>query len=569
MRALWLAAVLPLLFSCATGPLAAHRARVARSAPRRARVALRVIDGNLRVVVGGRVAGREATWVLDTGSAVDGLSQASAESAGLGYTRDSQTALLRADGQLTVEPVTRPVSIAVFDDGAEPRAPLAILPSGDVGATGSLSPQRRAPDAGAVELDLARGELLELHGADATGALDDVARVGTKLAPWPNMTGTFIPTVEATIDGRRSVLIVDTGAPVSTLYADTDAGVTETMRATSHALMGSDAFDHDEVALVPSATVRVAATTVAGPIAIIGRSPSRALAGIDGSLGLDVLRNCTLVLTRTSGAMACEAPRGRSDPMPTLVHLSAVAASEPLHARALAPPPGAVARFGCEALTEADLAEWARSRGYAADGGHEAGLRARAFSRAAAELGIVIDNDDIERAVDAKRAELGPDGFAAALATSHLTLGTLRARFEDQIRETKVGLLLAPRAFGGAASEAMMTRAADALAAQIRDRLARVAVRREGGRCEETWPRFYLEQIEIEGLAPADEHAVRLALARRLEGGAVSLGMCGTIPSSLAQAVSSVFRARGLEARLASREDGDRLHLGVTLSRRE
>jgi predicted aspartyl protease len=566
MRPLLLVLTLALSAGCGMTPLAAHRARVARSAPRRVTVALQRMGDDVRVVVRGRLDGNEATWMLDTGANGDGLSASDAERRGLLDPHAAQSFTVRADGVVASQAMTRPASLSLFGH-AETAQPFAVLDVSE-GTTGLLSPQRRAPPDGAVELDLVRGVMFELHGADATRALDEVARAGAWLSPWRDVSS-FIPTVSATVDGHAVTLVVDTGAPVTTLYADTDAGVRETMRVTRHAIAwaGADAFGDTDAAIVPRAAIGAAGVTLDGPIAIFGRRGSSISNDIHGLLGLDVLRACTIVLAPSRGAIACEPPRSRLAPTFVLPARAVLAPSAPLAARPFSPPPGAIARVGCEALTPAAVAAWAQARGYASSDARatrSAAERARVFSRAAASLRVEIPKETVDHAVDAKRVELGADGFDAALAQRHLTLAALRLRLEDQLLEARVTQLADPDSFRGGDASAM-TRAIDVVAARLRDRLARVPLRRTEGRCDEAWPDFHLERVALEGLHGSDADAVRLALARVLEGATVTLGVTGTLPSEIGAAVGGVFRARGLDARVAAREDGDTLRLTVTL----
>lgn len=106
----------------------------------------------------------------------------------------------------------------------------------------------------------------------------------------------------------------------------------------------------------------------------------------------------------------------------------------------------------------------------------------------------------------------------------------------------------------------------DPLVTRMRDRLARVPVVRDGARCEERWPNFYLEHIALLGLVPEDERAVRLAIGRWLRGRSLVLDAPGVQPQEFVSAVASVFASRGLRARLTLGEEVGALRITVALS---
>ena len=93
-------------------------------------------------------------------------------------------------------------------------------------------------------------------------------------------------------------------------------------------------------------------------------------------------------------------------------------------------------------------------------------------------------------------------------------------------------------------------------------------VARQGVRCTESWPAYYLDQVRFEGLSPDDDDAARAAVARHLGGERVSLGIEGTGPRLVRSALAELYAVRELEPRLTVLEEGAVLRLRVTLSPR-
>src|SRR5690606_27097342 len=160
--------------------------------------------------------------------------------------------------------------------------------------------------------------------------------------------------------------------------------------------------------------------------------------------------------------------------------------------------------------------------------------------------------------------------FEAQLAGLGLTPQAYQAEVRELLLERWVAHRLLPPEErppdAAAAGERGSVAAMDALVTHMRDRLARVPVVRDGARCEERWPNFYLEHIALTGLAPEDERAVRLAIGRWLGGRSLVLDAPGVLPQGFVSAVASVFAPRGLRARLTPREEVGALRITVALS---
>lgn len=534
--------------------LGTHDAHTARDADARTTLALRQSPTGLRVEVQGRLGNTPLAWVVDTGSSGHAMTTALAQQRGL-FPQAGPLAPLRS-GSLTIDwdgRLTVPVSIAVFDRGPAWTGPIPTRWDDSLdeeGIAGILSPQRMASD-GAIELDLRHGALFRLGKTAASTARDEVTQRGARLTSCPDRGGGFVPLATVNVDGREVSFIVDTGSPVTSLFADTAAGVSATMRTTGHVRV-RDAWGpgtEADLALVPGAKVEVAGSAQSLRVVVMAR-PERAepfACHPDGLLGMDVLRACTLVLDATGGAVACETPAASLDTAPALASLKRFPPPAPLALHAPPAPPGVVATLGCDTVTDADAAAWARDRGVSVADAREQVVRARIFSLAATALHVVVTKDDVDRA-------LAGIGAGRDLDEVH------RAMVADQLVAARVTSI-----WGEVTGGTVTSAAEDALAARLRDRLARVSTAGVARACHEVWPSYYLEETVLLGLSPADESAVRLALAGVLDGGLVSLDAPGALSRGWLAAVAHVFEPRGLAPQVTVLEEGAKLRVNVTL----
>lgn len=548
-----------LLFSCLAlaGCGAGLSGRSRHVSEERVSVTLRVLDENVRVVVPGRLGATPVEWMLDTGASWHAIDT--------GDARERELLEPVAPGATIWVDVTVPLTVSVFRGGTAVGSLGVVTDHEDV--VGVLSPQRLAGD-GAVELDLPRGELSRLEPDVARAASDEVALRGARLGSCSDEAGRSVPVVTASVEGVTVRLVVDTGSPFTVLFADTEAGAIASLRTSSRYDLDDWAFDSD-LAIVPDVPISVAGVTTTERVGILGRpSALPSSCEVDGLLGLDILRGCTLILHEGilqgaiphaiphdagegQDAMACE----RASPLdtaPALTRLTPVAPPTPLAERAPALSPGVAATIGCASVTEAELAS--ELPGSPTANEREAYLRARALQRFAAEIHAEgsVSEADVDRAIEGVRARFGPEAFEAGLVAENMTLDAYRAAIRTQLIELRVA--------------AWMSLDRDELAMRLRDRYARVATVGAGARCFESWPAYYLEEVVLVGLAPADERALRLSLARRLRGAALSLGAPGVLPGMWRDAVEEVFAPRDLAFQYAILSEGPTLEIRVTLA---
>lgn len=595
------------LSGCGTKGLAVHAAHTAQLAQGRVPVAWRVLGGRALATVSGRLGSEAATWALDTGATLHAVTAGRASRSGLIARAAGQAVRVTGqDGEAVLLGTTDPISVSIFDSARAP-SPLWALPVlpgpafetlDRAGIAGVLSPQRLVVEGEGVELDLRHGALFRLPRGVVARARDEVAQQGARLSSCGTDELGDAVLVAAGIDGHPVQLVVDTGTPVTVLYADTAAGITASMRATSHFLDASvfRPDDLDVVALVPRVTADVAGLRT--PLRILVRPRYRRGECLgDGLLGLDVLRGCTLVFGDQGGAMACAAPP-RGDTAPGLREIRPLPPSVPLPERASPLPAGTIARLGCQTLTESDVTTWALEHGIPSAEAREPLVRRWVLEAVAATLSIAITPGQVDRAIKEVRLQhnLDETGFIESLSKLHKTLAGYRADVTEQLLTMEVLLRLrvnglrvtAPdlqaalsrRGIAGtqgppdaaslqAARDAVRTRvmtaAAGDLIARSRDRLGRVPVAREGTSCQELWPHFYLEQVVFSGVSPADQGAVRLALAAWLEGADFSLGPSGLLPGRFVEIVESVFADRGLLPQLTAVEKDQALKVAIVL----
>ena len=349
------------------------------------------------------------------------------------------------------------------------------------------------------------------------------------------------------------------------LFADTDAGVRASMRATAHVWAAGawGVLEDADVAIVPEALVRVAGSSGTMRLAVTARPstiPSALSCHPDGLIGLDVLQHCRLVLANR-GALACDPLAPGFDTAPVLAKLKRAPPPAGLAPRPLPLSPGVVASLGCDTVTNDEVARWAREEAVSLPHAQEQVLRTRAIGHAAKELNVQVSDEEVDAAM-ARMAvlnRLDSQAFEQELSRLGKPLAAYRAELAQKLLEQEVALV------SGELRTAPSEGEIDAFVLRLRDRLTRVSTLRGENSCEESWPGYYLEQLVLVGLTPADEDLVRLALGRRLTGATVTLGAAGRLPVRLESAVAEVFRPRGLVPRMVMEEEGKVLRIRVLL----
>lgn len=564
--------------SCTGSSLGAHRA--ARAQERAPSVALRFqwIEGNLRVLADGTLRATPTIWALDTGAGDHAVTRNAARRLAIEGPRSARSVTIVGSGDRVIDAMTAPVEARVF---LQHPAALRALAARDqpaldaAGVAGFISPLRFERDGAIIELDLLGRTMHALDAPQGERALARLGRLGVALEDWDGGTAHALRTVHASVDGQPVRLIVDTGAPSSFVFADCAAGADASMRTVRH---GRIRWPETDVALVGRATVRVGATSIDVPRLTVHPRLDSGLDGVDGVLGLDVLRACVLLLDlRSGGALACESPLEPLDTAPALDQLESLASEPPLRPRAAPLDAATLASIGCDSVSAASLSSWASERALPADAAaREAMIRAAVVEHVLSSWGLsrasIAREDRVDELIARQRVALGmidPQSFAAWLASHGETLSTLRAKAGDALLEQ----WLAARVIAlDPALRARVQRdpsgAIDALLDRMRDRLARVVLARSEARCEERWPAYWIEQIDWRGLDATQVTTARRALARVLRGGRVVFDATGVLPGSVSDAITRALATPTREATVVVSEEGARLALRVSFAQR-
>ena len=255
----------------------------------------------LRVTVNG-VTG----WALvDTGAAIHTLAAWFVEKAGL---VPDASLTDRVSGK---DASGEPVSLRFLDDvrltldGPRPLS-LGVSAVADFPAefesarvAGLISPQSLLRDGELLVLDL-RSPSLRIGAlgqrADAGEPGDPVDACSSRAAQVPSL----LFAVQVTFEGRPARLLVDTGASHTRLAGDASAAI-GLPRDAARDQLGVGGV-REAMAVARAVPVRVGGLEQVADVAIGGAASG---CGSDGLLGIDVLRQCRLVLTASAGRVEC------------------------------------------------------------------------------------------------------------------------------------------------------------------------------------------------------------------------------------------------------------------------
>ena len=255
----------------------------------------------LRVTVNG-VTG----WVLvDTGAGIHTLAAWFVEKAGLvpDASLTDRVGAKDASGERVYLRFLDEVSLALEDRQS---LRLGVAAAADfppefesARIAGLLSPQSLLREGEALTIDL-RSPSLRIHaaeqqaGAGGRGDRMDACRSNT-----PQVPGLLFA-VSAAFEGRPARLLVDTGASQTRLAGDAGAAI-GLPRDGVRDQLGVGGV-REPMAVARGTQVRVGGLDQVTDVAIGGAAPG---CGGDGLLGIDVLRQCRLVLTPAGGRLEC------------------------------------------------------------------------------------------------------------------------------------------------------------------------------------------------------------------------------------------------------------------------
>ena len=161
-----------------------------------------------------------------------------------------------------------------------------------------------------MTLDLRRGRL---GIAPSIDAIPRSEREGGRLltSPWVRgcaVAGSLLPNVKfvvpATLDGHAAVLELDTGAETSSVRVSSSAG--EALDARAEPTREAAGVGSSTSARVARGTaIAVGDVTMNTDVKLVTGDEELACPS-DGLLGMDVLKRCTLVLTRLQAVVRCD-----------------------------------------------------------------------------------------------------------------------------------------------------------------------------------------------------------------------------------------------------------------------
>lgn len=515
-------------------------------------IELRHVEGVARLVVPVRVDGRPATWMIDTG--------ASEHASWVAADRDREhdhhgaAAFRRADGSIDLLP-QESVSLELFPGQAPVARPLPVSREAgpvEAGLSGRLSPQR-VLRSNALVIDLAGGALYEVPATEVAAWRERFVRLGVPLVAHPTGDGSFVPLVVAHIEGRSVSLVVDVGAPLTAVYVDTEEGAA-IERSASHHVLTALVDREVDVAVVPAAVNVAGVTTTTRVLGIPRERPDErhelTPRGIDGLLGLDVLRGCAVLLVEDGGALACE-PTVPLDTAPLLETLPPLPSPTPLSAEPRMIDANGPTALGCVALDAAALG-----------GARDVQLRRHAVAAVAERTRIRVDAAEVDQAFATLRAQhqLDEVQFEAAVVAQQGSIEAFRAELHAGLLELRVLRSL------GVGSDMDDMDDMDTAMTEIVHRWTRVDVERDRNACVERWPVYYPSQVDYEGLSHDQENAVRAAVARLVGLDGLGLGLTGRVSSRLAETILDALENSALEGsalEVSVVEEGARLRLRV------
>jgi hypothetical protein len=301
---------LPLAFTILSACAAAHLPVAAPPGQPQARLLFEVDGQPLRIgVVHAKVGGVSTLAMIDSGAGRHVMSSTLAKRLGLPIV-DSEDTTHDAAGRVLTFGVVPDASIEIDGLGVLPEQPPVVLDLpvqfDEMGVGLILSPQRAVDDGRALSIDYRSGELMvvadeapQQEGLAARDRWPEPSRCagsGERSGP--------LYSVEATIDGERVPLTLDTGADATCVFGG--APIARVLRsrykttAESALVAGGPIVTHR----TPAIRVHVGRVTALQTLPILPRDAS-GTCGQQGNLGLDVLRKCVVVISREHADVRC------------------------------------------------------------------------------------------------------------------------------------------------------------------------------------------------------------------------------------------------------------------------
>jgi len=253
-------------------------------------------------LVRGSVNGKATILVVDTGAQVSVIDEKLAIDAKLevGAAVDGRD----PSGNAVAMRRTERPGLGIDGLGAIAEHPTAVaaLPSifTRLGIGAILSPQALADGLHDVILDLAQREIRIVDRAPAShqGSVADVCRFAESGLAARALVA------KAVIDGIPTVVELDTGASGTFVVSSSDVGRKLERRTDAERAEAMGAAGPIDVIRVGRATASIGSLTLDGPVTIMPGEKDGSC-GYEARLGIDRLRNCTLVISETSASVTC------------------------------------------------------------------------------------------------------------------------------------------------------------------------------------------------------------------------------------------------------------------------
>jgi predicted aspartyl protease len=257
----------------------------------------------LRATVNG-----ESVWfVVDTGASVHAVAKWLTTAAHVG-THDSKTTLRGSTGATTQAREAGPINLTLRDGSVLSLQEAAVVDFPPVFAEqrigGLISPQQLTTDGQAVVLNLRTPSLTFAPFDGAVGALGipaTTALAGTHACSNEGAMPGRSYGAGVTIAGIPADMTVDTGA-TSTFVASSRVSRALAARATQNGQVQGVGGEVQSARTVAGVTIVRAGSARKADLILGGTSEG---CGVDGLLGMDLLRGCTLALSDKTMAWSC------------------------------------------------------------------------------------------------------------------------------------------------------------------------------------------------------------------------------------------------------------------------
>lgn len=254
------------------------------------------------------IAGQPSSMIVDTGSTDIVLSQSMVRRLGLKVSATKGSGPDASGRNVSVAELSEPhITVQGWGRVARVRVLATALPGvfDRLGIAGVLSPQKLAGPGKSVVISLASHQLLVVPNAVARTYVESQRRAKSSPVACHKVGNMCLYSVKVRIAGHAAQLLLDTGASSTGIAGGSRAG--RQLIKSSHPSNGTHYVASGKVAtrVLPLAKLSVGGLTARLKVLISPRSYGKGN-GLDGRLGMNYLRRCTLVLGHTGGTLVCK-----------------------------------------------------------------------------------------------------------------------------------------------------------------------------------------------------------------------------------------------------------------------